>query len=76
MLSAGERRFSVAEIDALSSIGLFVSFLRAIGNGINLEPLGKYAGGHLTLRGTLKASEMPRMVLVSQPGGRFTDCKR
>jgi hypothetical protein len=31
---------------------------------------------HLILRGTLKASEMPRMVLVSQPGGRFTDCKR
>src|SRR6516165_1820488 len=36
----------------------------------------KSARRYLTLRGTLKASEIPTIRLVSQPGGRFTDCHR
>jgi hypothetical protein len=60
-----------------SSVGYFPSeTARSSPHGLRNTSLGKYAGVHLTLRGTLKASEMPMMVLVSKPGGRFTDCKR
>jgi hypothetical protein len=44
--------------------------------GVTLHSTAAIRRRYLILRGTLKASEMPMMVLVSQPGGRFNDCKR